>query len=96
MRERNVQQPALEENTTSHDPLRATVESVLHQLEHGEASDGDLRDIAWCARTLRDALQENPKTHPRQVLRYVYGTDEQDRQEVERLDQIEAGREITQ
>lgn len=38
------------------DPLRSAVAAVLHQLERGEAAEGDERDIAWCARTLREAL----------------------------------------
>ena len=32
----------------------ATLAAVLHQLREGEASTGDLRDIAWCA----DQLEE--------------------------------------
>jgi hypothetical protein len=40
--------------------LRSDISAVLHQLEHGEASDGDLRDIAWCAKQLRRALDEIP------------------------------------
>lgn len=36
--------------------LLAACEAVAHQLEHGEASTGDDRDIAWCARALREAI----------------------------------------
>lgn len=37
--------------------LRNTLTAVIHQLEHGEASTGDRRDIAWCARELREAQE---------------------------------------
>jgi hypothetical protein len=36
--------------------LLSTCEAVLHQLEHGEASEGDERDIAWCIRHLKEAI----------------------------------------
>lgn len=41
--------------------LREAAAAVAHQLEQGEASDGDpeseqQRDVRWCARTLREAL----------------------------------------
>lgn len=38
------------------DALAAACGAVAHQLEVGEASEGDRHDLAWCARTLRDAL----------------------------------------
>lgn len=38
--------------------LQQDVRGVLHQLETGEASDGDVDDVAWCARALRAALGE--------------------------------------
>ena len=38
------------------DALRSLVEAVHHQLTIGEASEGDERDIAWCARQLGEAL----------------------------------------
>jgi hypothetical protein len=36
--------------------LRNTIAAVHHQLAVGDASEGDERDIAWCARQLGDAL----------------------------------------
>lgn len=41
--------------------LERRLEAVLHQLEHGEASDGDERDLVWCARELRALLYELPE-----------------------------------
>ena len=38
----------------------AAVPAVLHQLQYGEASEGDLDDIAWCARALRGGVIEIP------------------------------------
>lgn len=40
---------------------RATLTAVLHQLQAGEASDGDARDIAWCA-TQIERLLANQRT----------------------------------
>lgn len=37
--------------------LRSAVKAVLHQLERGEAAEGDLRDVAWCAAALRAAIE---------------------------------------
>jgi len=36
--------------------LLAACECVLHELEHGEAGEGNINDIAWCADELRDAI----------------------------------------
>lgn len=41
--------------------MQKRLEAVLHQLEHGEASEGDLRDIAWCARNLREVVAQEGK-----------------------------------
>jgi transcriptional regulator with XRE-family HTH domain len=41
---------------TAQKGLLTTCEAVLHQLECGEAAEGDLRDIQWCARELRETL----------------------------------------
>ena len=37
---------------------RARLEAVLHQLEVGEASDGDISDIRWCADQLKAILAD--------------------------------------
>lgn len=37
--------------------LVAALEAIEHQLTVGEASEGDRRDIAWCARTASAALE---------------------------------------
>lgn len=39
-------------------PDTAPLHAILHQLEVGEASEGDLRDIQWCARSLREYLAQ--------------------------------------
>lgn len=53
-------QDATEDERMRGDARLADVEApllaVLHQLERGEAAEGNLDDIAWCARTLRDAV----------------------------------------
>lgn len=55
--DKNDAAKAQEGRYIEHGPeLAAACEAVHHQLAHGEASDGDLRDIAWCADTLRAAL----------------------------------------
>lgn len=43
-------------NTPNPEALQTAAEAVLHQLAHGEAGEGDKRDIAWCIRALRQAL----------------------------------------
>lgn len=43
---------------------RPLIEAVVHQLEHGEASVGDLDDIRWCALSLRSILNELPLKSP--------------------------------
>jgi hypothetical protein len=35
---------------------RAVLKAVLHQLENGDASQGDPDDIRWCALQLKDLL----------------------------------------
>ena len=37
--------------------LASALEAIEHQLTVGEASEGDLRDIAWCAKTASEALE---------------------------------------
>jgi hypothetical protein len=34
--------------------LAGSLRAVEHQLTHGEASEGDVRDIAWCARQVAE------------------------------------------
>lgn len=41
------------------EPLVSTCHAVLHELEHGEASDATARDLRWCARALREALTKH-------------------------------------
>lgn len=36
--------------------LLAACTAVRHQLETGEAGEGDVRDIAWCVKALADAI----------------------------------------
>ena len=38
------------------DPLLAACDCVLHELEHGEAGEGKIKDIRWCAAELRAAV----------------------------------------
>lgn len=35
--------------------MHGAITAVLHQLEHGEASQGDRRDIEWCVNILKAA-----------------------------------------
>lgn len=51
--------PADRENAVS------SLESVLHQLRRGEASEGDPRDIEWCAEQVNDALDRLSGRYPR-------------------------------
>ena len=37
--------------------MLAALEAIAHQLTHGEASEGDERDIAWCAEAARTAIR---------------------------------------
>jgi hypothetical protein len=41
---------------SDYDDIEPTLNAVIHQLTVGEASDGDARDIAWCAEQLRGLL----------------------------------------
>jgi len=34
--------------------LAGRLRAVEHQLTHGEASEGDVKDIAWCTRQVAD------------------------------------------
>lgn len=34
--------------------LAGTLRAVEHQLNYGEASEGDAKDIAWCAREVAE------------------------------------------
>ncbi len=37
--------------------LRSSLEAVVHQLRHGEASEGERRDLRWCANSLEDVIK---------------------------------------
>lgn len=45
------------------DEQEAVISAVHHQLAHGEASEGDLKDIRWCAEQLRELLGAPPPFH---------------------------------
>lgn len=45
----------------------ALLNAVLHQLEEGPASDGDPDDLRWCARAVREYL-ENGKPEAQETL----------------------------
>lgn len=39
------------------------LEKARHQLEHGRASRGSIRDIIWCAQMIKSVLLEEPTYH---------------------------------
>lgn len=41
-----------------------TLAAVLHELQYGEASEGDPRDLEWCCRELRGLLFEASPSSP--------------------------------
>ena len=46
-----------EQHNAANSALLAALEAIAHQLTHGEASEGDERDIAWCAAAARAAIR---------------------------------------
>lgn len=64
---------------------REAVSAVLHQLEHGEAATGDLRDIEWCARELRRVLYGNLN----RLVPYTWLGDEESRERLRFIDSLD-------
>lgn len=47
---------ALSQLRASYEALVTRSQAVVHQIEAGEASEGDVRDLAWCAAQLREVV----------------------------------------
>jgi len=53
--------------------LVGSLRAVEHQLTHGEASEGDVRDIAWCARQVTDVATALEAALPQDEPEEIHG-----------------------